>query len=166
MINYKITKKKCYKDILRDINIMFRYFNLKQKYGRISYFGNYVNSFQILQLAKHDIYPHHNKQLMKNVPTNIIINSGKLVVNMKNIKKDTECTIFAEDDKLIQCEEDHDIILTDRKYVLTIAPGIFFNFYSYEKSDFQLFYKSDDSIKYYTFNNKNNYDISSIEYLK
>jgi len=67
--------------------MMFRIQNLKQKFGRFSYFGNYVNSFQILNLTKHDIYPHFEKDIMKNVPSNLIINSGKLMINMKKYDK-------------------------------------------------------------------------------
>lgn len=66
---------------------MFRFQNLKQKLDRFSYFGNYVNSFQILNLTKHDIYPHFEKDIMKNVPSNLIINSGKLMINMKKYDK-------------------------------------------------------------------------------
>lgn len=67
--------------------MMFRFKNLKQQFCRFSYFGNYVNSFQILNLAKHDIYPHFEKEIMKNVPSNLIINSGKLMINMKKFDK-------------------------------------------------------------------------------
>ena len=44
---------------------MFRFQNLKQKFSKFSYFGNYVNSFQILNLTKHDIYPHFEKYIIK-----------------------------------------------------------------------------------------------------
>ena len=150
--------------------MMFRFKNLKQQFGRFSYFGNYVNSFQILNLAKHDIYPHFEKEIMKNVPSNLIINSGKLMINMKKFNKNKKTfnkkTLFAENDILYQTEEDHDLVLTNKKYVLTIAPSIFYSFYSYDdNTNFQLFYKSDDSIKYYTYHNNNKYSVSSIEYL-
>ena len=149
--------------------MLFRFQNLKQKFHRFSYFGNYVNSFQILNLDKHDIYPHFNKQIMKNVPTNLIVNSGKLIINMnkydKNKKTFNKKTLFAENHILYETKEESDLILTNQKYVLTIAPNVFYSFYSYHHiTNFQLFYKSDDSIKYYTCHN-NKYSVSSIEYL-
>ena len=150
--------------------MMFRFQNLKQKFGRFSYFGNYVNSFQILNLAKHDIYPHFEKKIMKNVPTNLIINSGRLMINMKKFDKNNKIlkqkSLFAENDILYETEEDHDLILTNQKYILTIAPSVFYSFYSYDNNtNFQLFYKSDDSIRYYTYQTNNKYFVSSIEYL-
>ena len=150
--------------------MMFRFQNLKQKFGRFSYFGNYVNSFQILNLAKHDIYPHFEKESMKNVPTNLIINSGRLMINMKKFDKNNKIlkqkSLFAENDILYETEEDYDLILTNQKYVLTIAPSVFYSFYSYDNNtNFQLFYKSDDSIRYYTYQTNNNYSVSAIEYL-
>lgn len=149
--------------------MIFRFQNLKQKFGRFSYFGNYVNSFQILNLAKHDIYPHFEKEIMKNVPSNLILHSGKLIINMKKYDKNKKTfnkkKIFAENNILYETYKDNDLILTNKKYVLTIAPGVFYSFYSYDNNTiFQLFYKSDDSIKYYTCNN-NKYSVSSIEYL-
>lgn len=149
--------------------MMFRFQNLKQKFCRFSYFGNYVNSFQILNLAKHDIYPHFQKLIMKNFPTNLIVHSGKIIINMKKIDKRhnvlKQKTLFAENNILYETDKDNDLVLTNQKYVLTIAPGIFYSFYSYDNNtNFQLFYKSDDSIKYYTYNN-NKYLLSSIEYL-
>ena len=136
--------------------MMFRFQNLKQKFGRFSYFGNYVNSFQILNLAKHDIYPHFEKDIMKNVPSNLIINSGKLMINMKKFNKNNKIlkqkSLFAENDILYETEEDHDLIFTNQKYILTIAPSVFYSFYSYDNNtNFQLFYKSYDSIRYYTY---------------
>lgn len=150
--------------------MLFRFQNLKQKFGRFSYFGNYVNSFQILNLEKHDIYPHSEKKIIKNVPTNLIINSGKLMINLKKIDKNNKFlkqkTLFAENDILYHTEQDLDVILTNQKYILTIAPSVFYSFYSYDNNtDFQLFYKSDDSIRYYTYQTNNKYSVSSIEYL-
>lgn len=149
---------------------MFRFQNLKQKFGRFSYFGNYVNSFQILNLAKDDIYPHSEKEIMKNVPTNLIVNSGKIIINLKKFDKNSKLlkqrTLFAENDILYRTEQDRDLIITNQKYILTIAPNVFYSFYSYDNNtNFQLFYKSDDSIRYYTYQTNNKYSVSSIEYL-
>ena len=150
--------------------MMFRFQNLKQKFGRFSYFGNYVNSFQILNLTKHDIYPHFEKDIMKNVPSNLIINSGKLMINMKkydnNLKTFNQKTLFAENNILYETDKENDLVLTNKKYILTIAPNVFYSFYSYDdNTNFQLFYKSDDSIKYYAYHNNNKYSVSSVEYL-
>jgi len=88
------------------------YFNLKRKFGQFSYFGNYVNSFQILYLTKHDIYPHFEKHIMKNVPSNLIIKSGKLMINMNNYNKIKKLLIkkilFPKNHILYETEEDHD----------------------------------------------------------
>jgi hypothetical protein len=67
---------------------------------------------------------------MKNVPTNLIINSGRLMINMKKFDKNNKIlkqkSLFAENDILYETEEDHDLILANQKYVLTIAPSVFF----------------------------------------
>ncbi len=156
--------------------MLFRYQNLKQKFGNFSYFGNFVNSFQILNLAKHEIYPHFNKELMKNVPSNLIINSGKIMINMRKYNKKektfNEKTLFAENDILYDRDNDCDLILTNQKYVLTIAQNVFYSFYSYDNNtNIQLFYRSNDSndsndsIQYYTSQPNNKYSVSSFEYL-
>ena len=50
-------------------------------------------------------------------------------------------TLFAENDILYETEEDNDLVLTNHKYILIIAPSIF---YSYDdNTNFQLFYKSE-----------------------
>lgn len=149
---------------------MFRYQNLKQNFGRFSYFGNYVNSFQIINLTKNDIYPNFEKEIMKNIPTNLIINSGKLMINMKKFDKNYKIfkkeSLFAENNILYKTEQDRDLIITNQKYIITIAPSVFYSFKSCENNtNFQLFYKSDDSIRYYTYQKNNKYSLSSIEYL-
>ena len=149
---------------------MFCFKNLKQKYNQLNYFGNYVNSFQIINLAKHDIYPHFQKEIMKKVTTNLIIHSGKLMINMKKIDKNNKIIkqklLFAENDILYETDQFNDVILTNHKYILKISPKIFYSFYSYDNNtNFQLFYKSDDSIRYYTYEKNSKYYLSSIEYL-
>ena len=148
---------------------MFCFKNIKQKFGQFYHFADYVNSFQILNLAKHEIYPHFEKQIMKNYTTNLIINSGKLLVNMKKFDKNNRILkqkiLFAENNILYETYEDHDLILTNQKYILTISPNVFFSFYSYDNTNFQLFYKSDSSIRYYTYHNNNTYSVSSIQHL-
>lgn len=149
---------------------MFKFINLKSKFGRFSYFGNYTNSIQFLNLAKHDIYPNFENEIMKDYPTNLIINSGKLMINMKKYDKNKKNfnikTLFAENNILFETQKDNDLVLTNQKYILTIEPSVFYSFYSYDNiTNFQLFFKSDDSIKYYTYHNNNKYSLSSIEYL-
>ena len=141
---------------------MFRYQNLKKNFGRFSYFGNYVNSFQIINLTKNDTYPNFEKEIMKNIPTNLIINSGKLMINMKKFDKNYKIlkkkSLFAENNILYKTKQDHDLIITNQKYIITIAPSVFYSFKSYENNtNFQLFYKSDDSIRYYTYQENNKY---------
>ena len=55
--------------------------NFKNSYGKLSLITNHNNTLQLIKLSKHDIYPHFNNYLMKNSPTNILIHSGKLLVN-------------------------------------------------------------------------------------
>lgn len=143
---------------------MYRIQNIKSNFGKISYIGNYFNSFEILNLAKYDIYPQYQKDIMKNVSSHVYIQSGKLMINMKKYIKNTDnfkCqSLFAENNILYKTEEDHDLILTNQKYILTISPNVFYSFYSYDdNTNFQLFYKSNESIKYYTFYDKK-YNIS------
>ena len=128
---------------------MFRFQNLKQKFGHYSYLGNYVNCFKILNLYKHDIYPHFEEQITKKVPSNLIIYEGKLMINMKKFHKNNKIlkqkSLFAENNILTETTEDHDLVLTNQKYVLTIAPNVFYSFYSYDNNtSFQLFYKSNN----------------------
>lgn len=122
----------------------------------------YINNIQILNLSKHDIYPHFEKEIMKNVPTNLIINSGKLMINMKKLNKNNKIlkqkTLFAENNILYETDKYNEIILTNKKYFLTITPSVFYSFYSYDNNtNFQLFYKSNDSIPYYTYQINNKY---------
>lgn len=120
--------------------------NIKNKLGKISY-GNFFNTIQILSLNKHEIYPNFSDNFMKNYKTHIIINSGKLIIDMKKFDKKTknfkyQC-LFAESDILYKTTNNNDIILTDKKYILTIKPCVFYSFYAYDNTNFQLFYKSD-----------------------
>lgn len=151
---------------------MFFFKNVKQTSGVYSYVGNYINSFQLIHMAKHDIYPSFQQEVMTKVPTNLIINSGKLIINMKKYNKSSnkliQKSIFAESNILYKIEKDNDIILTNHKYIFIIEPNIFYSFYSYDNNtNFQLFFKSENSIKYYIYNNINNkYLFSTIEKLK
>ena len=144
---------------------MFRIHNLKSTFGRYSYYGNYVNSFQVINLAKHDIYPHYNQELKKNCPTNILVSSGKLLVNVHDAKNNNKISLYAEKNNLSKYGQDSELVLTNKPYVLTIAPSMFYSFYSYDHDTiFQMLFKSDNSIKYYTYR-KNKCTISKIEYL-
>lgn len=144
---------------------MFRIQNLKTKFGIFSYYGNYVNSFQVINLAKHDIYPHYNQELKKNCPTNILVSSGKLLVNVHDAKNNNKISLYAENHNLTKNIKDSEIVLTTKPYILTIAPSMLYSFYSYDHNTiFHMFFKSDDNIKYYTFI-KNKCYISNIEYL-
>ena len=140
---------KSFKIICNQYLMMFRFQNLNQKFGHYSYFGNYVNCFKILNLYKHDIYPHFEEQITKKVPSNLIIYGGKLMINMKKFHKNNKILIqkslFAENNILTETTEDHDLVLTNQKYVLTIAPNVSYSFYSYDNNtSFQLFYKSNN----------------------
>lgn len=144
---------------------MFRIQNLKNTFGRYSFYGNYINSFQIIHLAKHDIYPQYNQYLRKNYPTNILVSSGKLLVNIHDSKKNNNISLYAENHNLTKNIKDSEIVLTTKPYILTVAPSMLYSFYSYDHNTiFQMFFKSDDNIKYYTFI-KNKCYISNIEYL-
>ena len=149
---------------------MYRYQNLTRSFGKLSHLGNYVNSLQLINLYKHDIYPHFNNKFMQKVSTNIIVHSGKLLIDMEKYDNKTNKfkfhTIFAENELLYETEEDHDIILTDQKYIITIYPGIYYSFYSYDNDTlFQLFYKSDGIISEYSKDRKNNYRFSKSIYI-
>ncbi len=61
--------------------------NLKNSSGKYSHLTNYVNTLQFITLPKHDIYPHYNNFLMKDVQTNIIVHSGKLLLNLNKFQK-------------------------------------------------------------------------------
>jgi hypothetical protein len=144
---------------------MFRFQNIKSTFGIFSYNANYINSFQIVNLAKHDIYPQYNQHLRKNCPTNILVSSGKLLVNIHDSKKNNKISLYAEKNNLTKCCQDSEFFLTNKPYILTIAPSMLYSFYSYNHDTiFQMFLKSDDNIKYYTFI-KNKCYISNIEYL-
>jgi hypothetical protein len=149
---------------------MFRIHNLKYKFGNFSHFGNYFNTFQEINLNKYSIYPHFEKELMKSVPTYLLIDKGKLVINMKKYNKKSEKfinkTIFGENNILYEMKNNNDIILTNQKYIITILPNTLFSFFAHENSKFKLFFTSNKSINYYTYDiNNNNYNLSSIENL-
>ena len=149
---------------------MFRIHNLKYKFGNFSHFGNYFNTFQEINLNKYSIYPHFEKELMKSVPTYLLIDKGKLVINMKKYNKKSKKfinkTIFGENNILYEMKNNNDIILTNQKYIITILPNTLFSFFAHENSKFKLFFTSNKSINYYTYDiNNNNYNLSSIENL-
>ena len=141
--------------------------NLKNSACKYSYVSNYTNSLQLITLSKHDIYPHFNNFLMKSVPTNIIVHSGKLLINLIKLDKlnKENKTLFCEPSSLCDSNKERDIILTNQKYILTIPPKIFFSFYSYEPATFQLMFKSDNTIQNYIINKNNTIIMSSIEHL-
>lgn len=131
---------------------MYKFTNLSQKYNCLSVSGQYFTNLQLLNLAKHDIYPHFNNYIKNNKRTNILINSGKILINFKKeIKKESKSnftkTLFAE--PTILCENNEDAnngymeytnfndtvnVLTNRSYILTIFPNVYFSFYSYDKN--------------------------------
>ena len=137
---------------------MYKFTNLSQKYNRLSISGHFKN-LQLLNLVKHDIYPHFNNYIKNNKQTNILINSGKILINFKKeIKKESKSnftkTLFAE--PTILCENynngsidytnneyinydytnfyDSVNVLTNRSYILTVFPNVYFSFYSYDKN--------------------------------
>lgn len=149
---------------------MFRIQNLKYKFGNFSHFGYYFNTFQEINLNKYSIYPHFEKELLKSVPTLFYIDYGKLIINMKKYNKKSNKfinkTIFAENNILYEIKNDNDIILTNQNYIITILPNTLYSFFAHENTKFKLFYTSDKTINYYTFNqSKDNYNLSSIENL-
>ena len=146
---------------------MYKFTNLSQKYNRLSVSGQYFTNLQLLNLAKHDIYPHFSNYIKTNKRTNILINSGKVLINFKKeIKKENRNsnvnektnnyikTLFAEPN--ILCENNEDAnndytnnvsinydytnfndtvnVLTNRSYILTVFPNVYFSFYSYNKN--------------------------------
>ena len=62
---------------------MFKYTNLIYKYSNFSYSGHPFNKIQILNIAQNDIYPRFNDYIKNDKPTNIIVNSGKVLINFK-----------------------------------------------------------------------------------
>jgi len=139
--------------------MLYRFKNLAQNFGNISYNGNNINSMQFINLKKHNIFPDFNNLFMKHNPSYLIVNSGKIVINMKKYDKKNKymknVTLFAEDNILYKQFYDKDIILTDKKYIITIFPHVYFSFYSYDNTNFQLYFKSNNRSEEYTnINNK------------
>lgn len=149
--------------------MFYTYQNLKQKFGQFYFFGDRINSIQFMNLAKHNLYPHLESKIMKNVSTNIIINSGKLMIDMKKLNENRKIVnqkiLFAENNILYETDKNNDIVLTNKKYIITILPNIYYSFYSYDSNtNFNLFYMSNNNIKLYTEHN-NSYCITSYERL-
>ena len=161
---------------------MFRFKNLNNKFsGYSNLYTNAVNTFQFINLAKHDIYPHFNHAVMRDTPTTLIVNSGKLLVSLYHAKLCKEISLFAEDNCLSQLNQKEQnligknesivfnsdsIIHTNDKYALYIYPGIFYSIYSYDNSNFQIMFNSNKTVHYYTFNRNNKYFLGKIEHLK
>jgi len=123
---------------------------------------NNVNSFKILKLSKYDIYPCSKRDTMKSIPTNLIINSGKLIINMKKynneLKMFNQKTLFGENNKLFDTDIYYDNLLANDKYILTIQPGVLYSFKSYEENTIiQIFYKYGDYMDYYKYEKDDNY---------
>ena len=161
---------------------MFRFKNLNNKFsGYSNLYTNAVNTFQFINLAKHDIYPHFNHAIMRDTPTTLIVNSGKLLVSLYHAKLRKEISLFAEDNCLSQLNQKEQnligknesivfncdsIIHTNEKYALYIYPGIFYSIYSYDNTYFQMMFNSNKTIDYYTFNSNNKYFLASAEHIK
>ena len=116
------------------------------------YFSNkYINNIEIFNLCKHDSI----SKTARGVPINIMLFSGNLMINFNNKKQyDTsqESTLYAESELLYKSEMDHDIVLTNCKHIITVKPHVNFSLYSLQNNtNFQIFDKSDDYIKYHTF---------------
>lgn len=133
---------------------MYKFTNLSQKYNRLHIYGQYFTNLQLLNLAKHDIYPHFSNYTKTNKRTNILINSGKVIINFKkeninsNINEKTNNyikTLYAEPNILCENNEEYANndytnfydsvnVLTNRSYILTVFPNVYFSFYSYDKN--------------------------------
>lgn len=142
--------------------------NITTKFNKITFKGKYFNSFQYINLPKHSIYPNYNRTIMMNNFTNIIVNSGKLMIHLISIKKEDKTliskTLFAEKNILYEIINGNEIIITNTNYLITINPNIYFSFYSYDNSNFNIYLKLKKYIKYYSIHN-NKLSLSSIEYL-
>ena len=143
---------------------MYRIINLKQHINRFSYFGNYLNSMQIVNLPKYDNYPSYNNFIMRKECTNIIVHRGKLIINLFNINNNKKKILYAEHDKLFNTDADNDLLLTNKKYLLTIAPVIFYSLNSYEDSVIQILFKSSHIINHYNIYKKK-INVTKTEYL-
>ena len=102
--------------------MMFRFKNLNNKFSKYSsLYTNSVNTFQFINLAKHDIYPHFNHAIMHDAPTTLIVHSGKLLVSLYNAKLRKEISLFAEDNCLSQLnqEEQSENLQSDNKKLIS-----------------------------------------------
>jgi len=143
----------------------YKFYNLSRNKGPFKNIKNVTSNF--LNLNKHE---HHYIKPSYNKKTNLIINEGKVLINMyvpsviqnnKNSKNSTNRnsgvtyvndkenklnysfvhTIFAEKERLSEFEIDHDLILTERKYLLQILPNIYFSIYCYKNSNIEFYRK-------------------------
>lgn len=163
-------------------NMMFRFKNLKTKlHNSYNLYNISTNTFQNLNLVKHDIYPHFNNAIKRETPTTLIVNSGKILVSLFDINTNKELSLFAEHNCLYQSylhttynsnRNNHsnnngnndnknailnrDIVYTNQKYALFIYPHIFYTLYSYDDANINLLFDSNGSISYYSFINNNN----------
>lgn len=144
---------------------MFNFKNLQHIKQNYNLFGTSSNTLQFINLRKNDIFPMQNKAIMKKTPTTLIVLSGKLVVNLYDQKKRKEISLFAEDASLSTLYNSDNIIYTNKKYAITIYTGIFYSFYAYDNTLFQLLYNSDSSINHYTFSKNNKYFLTDTEYI-
>ena len=141
---------------------MFYLQRLKHNTKQFACMCNDINSFKILKLPKNDIYPCSKRDTMKSIPTNLIINSGKLFINMKKYNNELKVfkqkTLLGENNKLFDTDIYYDNLLTNDKYILTIQPGVLYSFKSYEENTMiQIFYKSCDYMDYYKYKKDDNY---------
>ena len=138
----------------------YKFYNLSRNKVPFKNLKNVTSNF--LNLNKHE---HHYIKPSYNKKTNLIINEGKVLINMylpsviQNFKN-SKCkeityvndkenklnysfvqSIFAEKERLSEFEIDHDLILTERKYLLQILPNIYFSIYCYENSNIQFYRK-------------------------
>lgn len=135
---------------------MFRFKNLKVKSNEIFSVNTYCNTNQIINLCKHQIYPkYHNNYIMRKELTHMYIHTGKVLLQMHDYTHKLNSTLFCEKNCLFQSlPNEHDLILTENDYVVTILPGIYYNLYAYDNTYLQFFFKSNGKTQQYKITNK------------
>ncbi len=106
---------------------------------KYNFFTNYNNLN--INLKKLNYYPSDNNLLIKNIYTYILVNSGKLILELNNSINDKNKILYAEKKKLYETTINKDKLLINNKYVLIINPNIYYSFLAFENSNFTIFHK-------------------------
>lgn len=114
----------------------FTYHNINKNLHTLSK----LSKIKIINLNKYQCYPKFYRYLSTSNKTfGLIVYSGKLIIDIYNKKQNETQVLLAEKSRLSIQDIDHDLILTENKYLLNFIPNVNFSLHAKDDSTFQIF---------------------------